>query len=106
MNNLKGLVEKIIEYTLNWSITENEWYWNIACMRKSENINEKNITDKEFQVAIREEILYDLVYKNGVGIKNQIENDLCNYEDPNLIRDVNLLEKEIKKYIKEFKINY
>ena len=53
MNNLKELVEKEIEYTRNWSISETEWYWNIACVRKSNNINEKNITQHEFEVAIR-----------------------------------------------------
>ena len=76
---MKELVEKIIEYTKTWSITETEWYWNITCSRKSETyINgkcEKEITWEEFERAVREEMLYDLVYRNGAYIRNQM--DFC-----------------------------
>ena len=86
MEKIKQLVEDIIEYTRTWSLTETEWYWNIECVRKPNNINDKEITWEEFETAIREEILYDLIYNNGSGLYNQIENDLCNYyeEDTNL----------------------
>ena len=55
MNNLeelKKLVDKIVEYTKTWSITESEWYWNIDCVRKSNYIKEEHITDKEFESAV------------------------------------------------------
>ena len=54
---LKQLVEDIVEYTRTWSLTETEWYWNIECVRKPNNINDKEITWEEFETAIREEIL-------------------------------------------------
>ena len=105
---MKELVEKIIEYTKNWSITETEWYWNMTCSRKSETyINdkcEKEITWEEFERAIREEILYDLVYKNGIGIRNQMENDICNYNNECFYKDSDELEEEIKKLITDFKV--
>ena len=80
MEKIKQLVEDIIEYTRTWSLTETEWYWNIECVRKPNNINDKEITWEKFETAIREEILYDLIYNNGSGLYNQMENDLCNYE--------------------------
>lgn len=105
---MKELVEKIIEYTKKWSITETEWYWNMTCSRKSETyINgkcEKEITWKEFEVAIREEILYDLVYKNGICTRKQMENDICNYTDELFYKDSEELEEEIKKLIIDFKV--
>lgn len=105
---MKDLVEKIVEYTKTWSIGETEWYWNVECSRKSECYTngkcEEHITWEEFERAIREEILYDLVYKNGISLKNQIENDLCNYENNNLIKDISELEQEIQKFITNFKI--
>lgn len=101
---MKELVEKIIEYTKKWSITETEWYWNIECVRKPQNIKDKEITWKEFEVAIREEILYDLVYKNGIGIRNQMENDICNYDDECFYKDSEELEEEIKKLISDFEV--
>ena len=105
---MKELVEKIIEYTKNWSISEAEWYWNMTCSRKSETyINgkcEKEITWEEFERAIREEILYDLVYKNGIGIRNQIENDICNYDNECFYKKKKKLEEEIKKLITDFKV--
>lgn len=104
--NIINLVEKIIKYTTTWSITENEWYWNIDCVRKSSNVNEKNITQHEFEVAIREEILFDLIYNNGACTCDQMENDLCNYEEDNTLfrEESEKLEKEIQKFIKSFKI--
>lgn len=105
MNNLKDLVEKIIDYTTTWSINETEWFYNVDSTRKNA-YGEEYITDDEFQAAIREEILYDLIFKNGRVTKNQIQDDLCTYEDQRLIDDVKTLEKEIKKVIKEFKIEY
>lgn len=110
MNNLeelKAIVEKEVEYTRNWSISETEWYWNIACVRKSNNINEKNITQHEFEVAIREEFLYDLVFNNGVSLRQQMENDYEVYtEDDEFFRQASVeLEKEIRKVIKDFKVS-
>lgn len=101
---LKELVEQIIEYTKTWSITENEWYWNIECTRKPQNTKDKEITWEEFEVAIREEILYDLVYRNGAYIRNQMENDICNYTDELFYKDSEKLEKEIKKIISDFEV--
>ena len=101
---MKELVEKIIDYTKKWSITETEWYWNIECVRKPQNSNDKEITWEEFEVAIREEILYDLVYKNGIGIRNQMENDICNYDDKCFYKDSEELEEEIKKLISDFEV--
>ena len=110
MNNLeelKAIVEKEVEYTRNWSISETEWYWNIACVRKSNNINEKNITQHEFEVAIREEFLYDLVFNNGVSLRQQMENNYEVYtEDDEFFRQASVeLEKEIRKVIKDFKVS-
>ena len=106
MEKIKQLVEDIIEYTRTWSITETEWYWNVECVRKPSNIKDKEITWEEFEVAVREEILYDLVYYNGSCLYNQMENDLCNYETDyvafqNASKE---LEKKVQKYIKDFKL--
>ena len=81
---LKQLVEDIIEYTRTWSLTETEWYWNIDSVRKPSLIKDKKITWEEFEVAVREEILYDLVYNNASGLYEQMKNDLCNYENDNI----------------------
>lgn len=121
MESLKELVEKIINYTSTWSITETEWYWNVECVRKSENRNEKNITWEEFERAIREEILYDLVYRNGACLRQQMENDYeygyFDYEkdektgelkevfDKHWESDSIKLEKEVKKIISDFKVS-
>lgn len=110
MNNLKELVEKIVDYTSTWTITENEWYWNIECVRKPNNVEDKEITWEEFETAIREEILYDLVYRGGACLINQMENDLCNYSAEYdgethynmFIKDSKELENEVKKLIKDF----
>lgn len=101
---IKDLVEKIIEYTKTWSITENEWYWNVECVRKPNNPQDKEITWEEFETAIREEILYDLVYRNGACIRNQMENDICNYTDKQFYKDSEELETEIKKIISDFEV--
>ena len=106
IKEIKDLVEKIVEYTKTWSITETEWYWNIECVRKSNYINEEHIKWEEFEVAIREEILYDLIYKNGCGLYNQLENDLCNYESDNVEfqKASKELDKEVQKFIKDFEV--
>jgi len=104
MNNLKELVEHIVEYTRAWSISETEWYWNIACVRKSNNINEEDITWEEFERAVREEILYCLIY-NIDSIKNQLENDYqWGYDSEEFDNANKKIEKEIQKYYKDFKI--
>ena len=106
MKELKQLVEDIIKYTKDYSIGETEWYWNINSVRKPNNINDKKITWEEFEVAIREEILYDLVYNNGSGLYNQMENDLCNYETDYLAfqNASKELERKVQKYFKDFKL--
>lgn len=108
MKELKQLVEDIVEYTRIWSLTETEWYWNIECVRKPSNSKNKEITWEEFEMAIREEILYDLIYNNGSGLYNQMENDLCNYETDclhfsfqNASKE---LERKVQKYLKDFKL--
>lgn len=102
---MKELVEKIIDYTKTWTITETEWYWNIVSVRKPQNARDfKEITWEEFEVAIREEILYDLVYRKGSCTRNQMENDICNYDDELFYKDSEELEKEIKKLINDFKV--
>lgn len=102
---MKELVEKIVEYTRNWSISENEWYWNIDSVRKSNNVNEEHITEHEFEVAIREETLYDLVYNNGKNIEDQMNNDMqYGYTDEYFYKARRELEKEIKKVIPSFEL--
>lgn len=104
IEELKQLVEDFVEYTRTWSISETEWYWNIACIRKSNNINNKNITSDEFERAIREEILYCFLYKIN-SIKQQMEIDLCvGYDDT--FNNISLkMEKKIQKLFKDFKID-
>ena len=103
---LKQLVEDIVEYTRTWSISETEWYWNVECVRKPSNINDKEITWEEFETAVREEILYDLVYNNGIGLSMQMKNDLENYgTDYVAFQDASKeLEKKVQKYLKDFKL--
>lgn len=103
---LKQLIENIIEYTKTWSITETEWYWNIECVRKPSNNKDKEITWKEFNRAIREGILYDLVYCGGSCLRNQMENDLCNYENDNIdfLNASKELEEQIQNYLNDFKL--
>ncbi len=124
MNNLeelKQLVDKIVKYTTEWSITEIEWYWNIDSVRKSNYVNEEHITDKEFESAVREEILYDLVFNNGCGLLNQMENDYeygyFDYEeqedgtlkeigyDKHWLEESIEVEKAIRTIIKDFQID-
>ena len=104
MEKLKQLVEDFINYTKTWSISETEWYYNVDSVRKSNYINEEHITEQEFEVAVREEILYDLIFNNSASIKNQMENDLCiGYE--NDFNEVSKdMEKKIQKIFKDFKI--
>lgn len=106
MKDIKILVEKIVEYTRNWSITETEWYWNVESVRKSNYVNEKHIKWEEFEVAIREEILYDLIFNEGCCTLNQLENDVCNYESDNIEfqKASKELEKEIQKFIEDFEV--
>lgn len=104
MEELKELVEDIVEYTRTWSISETEWYWNIACVRKSNDIREKNITSEEFERAIREEILYALIY-NIWSIQNQMENDYqYGYDSEEFDKANKELEKKIQKIFKDFKV--
>lgn len=106
MEEIKQLVEDFVEYTKNWSISENEWYWNIVCNRKSNYINEEYITKDEFERAIREEILYCFIY-NINSIKQQLENDLCNYydEDTSFHQANKEIEEKIQKIFKDFKLD-
>ena len=106
MEKLKQLVEDIIEYTRTWSITETEWYWNVECVRKPSNTKDKEITWEEFEIAVREEILYDLVYYDGSCLYNQMENDLCNYgTDYVAFQDASKeLERKVQEYFKDFKL--
>lgn len=105
MDDLKELVNDIVEYTRTWSISNTEWYWNINCVRKSNIRSNKNITNEEFEVAIREEILYDLVFNNGAGLIEQLENDYqYGYDTENFDRDNKGLEQKVKNYIKDFKV--
>lgn len=103
---MRELVEKIIKYTGDWSISETEWYSNVECVRKPINSNDKEITWEEFERAVREEALYDLVYNNGSWLCNQMQHDLCEYGIDNLAfqNASKELEKEVQKYIKNFKL--
>ena len=103
---LKQLVEHIIEYTKTWSLTETEWYWNVECVRKPSNSKDKEITWEEFEIAIREEILFDLVYNNGRNLYHQMKNDLCNYNDDDVTfqNESKELEKQVQKYISNFNL--
>lgn len=103
---LKQLVEDIVKYTKTWTITETEWYWNIECVRKPNNPKDNEITWEEFETAIREEILYDLIYNNASGLYNQMSNDLCNYGDDDVLfqNASKELERKVQVYIKDFKL--
>ena len=104
MKELKELVEDIIEYTKTWSISENEWYWNVDSARKTSDIGEKCISQQEFERAIREEILYELIYNIG-GIKRQMETDYTyGYDSEEFDNASKELEKKIQKIFKDFKI--
>lgn len=104
MEELKQLVEDIIDYTRTWSISEDEWYWNVDSARKTSDIGEKCISQQEFERAIREEILYELIYNIG-GIKRQMENDLTyGYNSEDFDNASKELEKKIQKIFKDFKI--
>lgn len=106
MKDLKNLVEKILDYTKTYSITESELYWNINSVRKPNNLDDITITWDEYEVAIRQEILYDIVFNNGLGLQNQMENDLCNYDEDNTLFRIESekLEKEVKKIIEDFEV--
>jgi len=105
MEDLKQLVEDFIEYTKTWSITEEEWYWNIDSVRKSGYIDKNNISQEQFERAIREEILYCFIYDID-NIKQQLRNDLCNYyeEEIDFQNASKEIEKKIQKLFKDFKI--
>ena len=103
MEDLKQLVEDFIDYTKTWSISEDEWYWNMDCVRKNKG-GKRYITYEEFKRAIREDILYDFVY-NIEGIKKQLENDLeCGYDSKIFDKASIDIENKIQKLFKDFKI--
>lgn len=105
MNNLKQLVEDFVEYTKTWSISETEWYYNVDCTRKTQDIGENYISQEEFEKAIREDILYCFIY-NIDSIKRQMEDDLCvGYEEEHFIPISIDMENKIKKIFKDFKID-
>lgn len=97
---LKQLVEDVVEYTRTYSINEEEWYWNINSSRKGS----KDIDRETFEKAIREEVLYDLVY-NINSFKSQLETDY-EYNEGEIFDKANKkIEKEIQNFDKNFKIN-
>lgn len=106
IDELKDLVEHIVVYTRNWSISDDEWYWAVDSVRKSEYCGREHLMFDEFDRAIREEILYDLVFRNGNMILQQMENDLCSYNSNNLLFNTASidLEKKIQKIFRDFKI--
>lgn len=105
ITDLKRLVEDFIIYTKTWSISETEWYWNVDCSRKSLYVEEKHITQTEFERAIREDILYCFIY-NIQSIKQQMEADLENYEETliSFHNESKEMEKKIQRIFKDFKI--
>ena len=106
MNDIKNLVENIIDYTKNWTISEIEWYYNIDCTRKPNDNSNNEITWKEFEIATRQEILYDLIYNDGGSLRMQLENDLqlCESADEPLVKESEALEAKIKKIIPDFEV--
>ena len=103
--DLRKLVDDIIEYTKTISITETEWYWNIESVRKPSKVYDKEITWQEFDIARKQEILYDIVFCNFSGIIAQIENDLCCYSENSREYDYIVdICKKIKTYNKDFKV--
>src|SRR5574344_1529153 len=111
MKDIKDLIEKIVQYTRTWSISENEWYCNVNCDRLSQEYKngkrEDSLSSKEFERAIREEIGYCLLYQID-SIGNQMESDyMWGYEGKEkeyFEKDSKEIEKEIQKYYKDFKI--
>ena len=104
ITDLKQLVEDFIIYTKTWSIGETEWYWNVDYSRKSLYVEEKHITQTEFERAIREDILYCFIY-NIQSIKQQMEADLENYEETSSFHNESKeMEKKIQRIFKDFKI--
>ena len=105
MEELRQLVEDFIDYTSSWSINETEWYYNVDAVRKNA-YGEDYITNEEFDRAIREELLYCFIY-NIDSIKQQMENDLCNYyEEETSFQLANKeMEKKIQKLFKNFKLD-
>lgn len=105
MEDLKQLVEDFIEYTKTWSISETEWYYNVNDYIKTQDAKETYISQKEFEKAIRENILYEFIY-NLNGIKYQLENDLCVGYDSERFNNASIeIEKKIQKLFKDFKID-
>lgn len=104
MEDLKQLVEDFIEYTKTWSISETEWFYNVDSSRKNA-YGKDYITHEEFERAVREEILYCFIYKIN-SIKQQMENDICNYyEEETSFHNASIdMEKKIQKIFKDFKI--
>lgn len=105
MEELKQLIEDFIDYTKTWSISETEWYYNVDCVRKTQDSGERYISQEEFERAIREELLYEFIY-NIKGIKRQMENDLCvGYDEERFEKISKDMEKKIQKIFKDFKID-
>lgn len=106
LDNLKELIDNIIEYTKIWSITETEWFYNVNATRKPSNSKDKVITCEEFERAVREEFLYDIVFNNGKALSRQLGTDLATYgvDDipfQNASKDI---IKQIKVVLKDFKV--
>ena len=62
------------------------------------------ITYDEFSRAIREEILYDLVFNNGYNIACQMEEDYMYEYGDKFDKENKELELKIREFIKDFKI--
>lgn len=98
LSKIKQFIEEYYDYTTTISITESELFSNYEWLEDMENwlfdsetLNDNNKMCDIYVKEIKKDLLYDLLY-NQEEIKNQIENDLCNYEE----------DSEEYQYIKDF----
>lgn len=89
MQKIQNFIKDYFDYTITISTTESEWLSHFEWLETYIIDRETNADD--YHIEALKDLLFDLFF-NQNGIKEQIENDLENYNN----------ESEEFDYIKEF----
>ena len=92
--SVKSLVEKILKYTITYSISAEEWASQFGLLEEKYDIHK----------IFREDILYDLFYKNGATLKQQMNEDSMSYDSDIWTKESIELEKAVREYLPDFSI--
>lgn len=77
LQNIQNFISDYFDYTTEISITEDEWLDKFEWLE--DYITHRKTTDEDYHREALKDLLFDLFFYQE-GIKEQIINDLCNYE--------------------------